>query len=324
VLSATSTHDSKRSEDARARLDVLSEMPDRWGRSVRAWAKSAAPRKQIVDGDPVPDSTEQLALYQALIGIDPFAEGSPGPYEFRAEEFARKAARERKVHTSWTDPDEKYEDALVAFVRTGPPGPKIRAFAEGLGIAGATNSLSQLLWKLTAPGIPDLYQGTERWWFALVDPDNRRPADFDAARRALTGLAECSPEELLETWHDGRIKLHVTRASLELRRADPELFEDRSYVALGTTGELADHVVAFSRRSKRRWAVTITPRLVAKQAGSFATGRRWGDTAVALPPRAPVSWRDVLTGSILEAADGSLLLTDVFSRLPVSLLVPAT
>src|SRR5439155_24475886 len=203
-----------------------------WGRSVRAWAKSAAPRKQIVDGDPVPDSTEQLALYQALIGIDPFAEGSPGPYEFRIEEFARKAARERKVHTSWTDPDEKYEDALVAFVRDvrSSPEPEIQGFARKLGIPAAANALAQALWKLTAPGIPDLYRGTERWWLALVDPDNRRPADVDAARRAVVALDECSPAELLESWPDGRIKLHLTRVALELRRTERELFSSGPYL----------------------------------------------------------------------------------------------
>jgi len=331
ALSATSTHDSKRSEDVRARIDVLAEAPERWRRALGKWTKVSSQLKQTVDGDPVPDPTEELVLYQTLLGLEPLGDGRPGPLAYRIEEFARKAARERKVHTSWTDPDEKHEDALVSFIRLLFDGDgralreDISAFGRGIAAAGATNALAQTLLKLAAPGVPDLYQGTERWFLALVDPDNRRPVDFEDAGRALESLAHASASTLVKTWSDGRVKLHLVRTALALRRSDPALFARGSCVPLEASGEHAGHVLAFARRLRGRWAIAAVPRLVSAigPSGSFPTGPEvWSDTSLALPKGAPTSWRDLLTDKDVEAKGDSLALGELFGTFPVALLVP--
>jgi (1->4)-alpha-D-glucan 1-alpha-D-glucosylmutase len=333
-LSATSTHDSKRSEDVRARIAVLSEVPDRWRRSVNRWAKLVGPLKQPVDGEPVPDPSEELLLYQTLVGVTPIGPDEGGDLPERLTEFARKAARETKAHTSWTDPDEKHEEALAGFIGSlfGSEGEELRsqigAFADKLGRAGATNSLAQLVWKIASPGVPDLYQGTERWSPTLVDPDNRGAVDFRAAQVTIASLPDpaggpTAVRALLRSYRDGAIKLHVVRSGLGLRRDAPELFARGSYSPVRARGKRAAHVLAFARRLGKQWAVAAAPRLTASFGTSgFPVGRTWDGTSLVLPSGAPLAWRDVLTGERRRAKSGVLPAREVFASLPIAFLVP--
>ncbi|MCA1833166.1 MAG: malto-oligosyltrehalose synthase [Actinomycetota bacterium] len=328
ALSATSTHDSKRSEDVRAVLSVLSEEPSAWSSAVRRWSDMAARWKQPVDGELVPDASEELLIYQTLVGVWPLDAADEAGLAARIESFARKAAREAKVHTSWMEPNEKHEDALLGFVRAlmGPEGAHLRsdlqAFRRRIEIAGVVNALAQVVVKVAAPGIPDFYRGTETWFLRLVDPDNREPFDLDRAAEMLASLPE-DPDELLRGWRDGRLKLHVVRAALALRRNDPELFTRGSYIPIEARGPRANSVLAFARRLRSRWAVAVVPRLVldATEPDRFPIGpATWNDTTLALPDRAPHRWRNVFTGAEISVTDGVIGLVDLLDRLPFALI----
>jgi (1->4)-alpha-D-glucan 1-alpha-D-glucosylmutase len=254
-----------------------------------------------------------------------------------------KAAREAKRRTGWTDPSEQYERSLRAFIRlvtrpSGPFGSEMERLVRRIGPAAATNSLALAVLKSVCPGVPDIYQGTELWDFSLTDPDNRRPVDF-AARRALLadlrpGIA--APDEsssadeggtaaaaLLKSWPDGRIKLHVLRALLHLRRAEPTVFDRGSYHLVETSGALGEHAMGIVRRHGRRWVVALVPRLTLGRAGPgrFPTGPGvWGSTRARLPVHAPRRLTDVLTGVTIEARGGALDVGRVFGTLPVAVL----
>jgi (1->4)-alpha-D-glucan 1-alpha-D-glucosylmutase len=337
-LSASSTHDSKRSEDARARIDVVSELPAAWRRTVARTERLAGPLTSHVEGERIPETGVLLSLLQDVIGAWPLGDGRDAKeFPDRIERFAIKAAREAKVHTSWIDPDPAYEEALAAFVRRlfGDEGTPVRAelerFRLRVDVAGCVNSLAQVVLKVAAPGVPDLYQGTERWFLRLVDPDNREPVDLGDGRDELGALPEAGAPPraiagLLRSWRDGRIKLHVTRSALRARRRHAELFEGGSYAPLLARGDRADHVVAFARRLGGRWAIAAAPRLTARLApsGGFPLGPRvWGTDALTLPRAAPSAWMDVLTGREVPADDGAIPLGALFVSLPVALLVPS-
>jgi (1->4)-alpha-D-glucan 1-alpha-D-glucosylmutase len=285
-----------------------------------------------VGGESVPDAAEELLLYQTLLGVM-----SPGPEDDeglagRVEGYALKAVREAKVRSSWIDPDLEREEALVSFVRSlfGPEGAELRGamatFLTRLSPAGAANALAQALWKTTAPGVPDVYQGTERWFLRLVDPDNRSPARLESAQETLRSLPDADVSGirvLSSSWQDGRIKLHVLRTGLNLRRSDPDLFERGSYVPIEARGTRSRHVLGFARRRGGRWAVTLTVRRGASmRAKRFPVGPVWHDTSLVLPNAAPSEWRDLLTGTKRRAESRELLLREVFADLPLALLVP--
>jgi (1->4)-alpha-D-glucan 1-alpha-D-glucosylmutase len=341
ALSATSTHDTKRGEDARLRLHVLAEAPREWAAAVRRWSEWNAPLRLAVDGAAVPDANEEWMIYQALLGAWPLDARAEGALGARFEAYLRKAAREAKVHTSWHDPDEAHETALLAFVEAalrrdadnGFPA-DFRAFARRVSFAGAMHALGQVVLKCAAPGVPDFYQGTELWDLSLVDPDNRRPVDFAARRRMLAALGKAEGrgrralvERLLARWPDGRLKLYVTWKALEARRADPELFARGEYVPLEVAGGVAGHACAFARRLHGRWAVAVVPRRLL--ALGLGPGRglapsRWRHATVRLPAAAPRRWRDALTGESLRVSakrGPAVALRRAWRRLPVSLLV---
>jgi (1->4)-alpha-D-glucan 1-alpha-D-glucosylmutase len=330
AMLATSTHDTKRSEDVRARLALLSEIPERWITAVRRW--SAMNEKHRRDG--WPDRNAEYLFYQTLVGAWPLSLD-------RALAYLEKAACEAKQHTNWSDRDAAYEAALRSFV-TGALGDRefveeVERFVQPLVRHGYVNSLAQTLLKLTAPGVPDLYQGTELWDFSLVDPDNRRPVDFALRPDALAALTQ-RPEtdglqafvdELLQHPTDGRIKLWVIHQTLQFRRSHAALFRDGSYLSLPATGKQAEHVCAFARTLNGAAALTIVPRMVL----GLAEGREvpplggdlWGDTRLLLPRRqAGRSFRNVLTDEVVGAEeDGThacLRLADVLGRFPVALL----
>jgi (1->4)-alpha-D-glucan 1-alpha-D-glucosylmutase len=301
TLLATSTHDTKRSEDVRARLVLLSETPARWEAAVRRWAARNARRRRRAG----PDHNAEWFLYQTLVGAWPIGVE-------RATAAMEKAVREAKEHTSWTAPDAAYEAALRDFVAGALADPEfvrdLEAFVAPLVAPGRVNALAQTLLKLTAPGVPDLYQGTELWTLTLADPDNRRPVDFASRRRLLAELDRLGPEELLARADEGLPKLWVVRQALALRRRRPGLFGPAGgYRALRARGARADHVVAFVRGEG---AVTVVPRLVLGLGGDFR------DTVLPLPEG---RWHDALSGARV-AGGADVPLAALLGRFPVALL----
>jgi (1->4)-alpha-D-glucan 1-alpha-D-glucosylmutase len=354
-LLATTTHDTKRGEDARARINVVSEIPDEWRQQVSKWMRINGRNRAKIHGAWVPDRNDEYLFYQALLGAWP-AEAAEMPVPERAPEglierlalYMAKAVREAKVHTSWIHQNEEYDRAVDHFVRRSLAGPAAKRFLlwfvpfqRRVARIGMVNGLAQLVLKLTSPGVPDFYQGSELWDFSLVDPDNRRPVDF-AARQALlapllTVLArldagetvEKEVKELIDEWTDGRIKLFVTTCGLRFRRMHTDLMLNGDYQPLDAEGSGADHLVAFARRDQSGTLVTIVPRLVMSLARDGSAlprgGRTWGTTSVVLPPEAgQLPYRHMLTGETLHATAGRVAVAEIFRTLPVGLLWAAT
>lgn len=283
-LLATSTHDTKRSEDVRARLNVLSEIPDEWKACLSRWGKLNRKKKLLADDQPAPDRNDEYLLYQTLLGVWPFElmDGAAhGAFKERIQCYMEKATKEAKVHTSWINPNKAYDDALRAFVdailddsHRNPFLDELKVFQRRVATCGIYNSLSQLLLKLTSPGIPDIYQGNEIWDFSLVDPDNRRPVDYRVRRQMLKSLKEriAGPEgglarlaqELLSSKEDGRIKLFVTYMTLRYRKAHQELFLEGDYRPLEGRGSRQDHLCAFGRKSGDQRIVVVAPRFFSR------------------------------------------------------------
>jgi (1->4)-alpha-D-glucan 1-alpha-D-glucosylmutase len=296
---ATSTHDTKRSEDVRARLAVLTEKPDEWAGAVNAWRDHHRRRGAGLIVDP----TTEYAFYQNLVGAWPVDAA-------RMSAYMEKATKEAKLNTSWIDPDEDYDERVRRFVETALSDEtfrsKVAAFVASLEPAATINALAQKLVALTAPGIPDLYQGTELWDLSLVDPDNRRPVDC-ARSAAMLANAERVPASGTLGMDDGCAKLHIVKRALAARRERPELFgPGAAYRAVEAAGPHAHRVVAFLRGGG---ALTIVPRLTARMAD-------WGDTTLEVPEGA---WTDVLTGRSHNA--GITRLDEILQPLPVALLL---
>jgi (1->4)-alpha-D-glucan 1-alpha-D-glucosylmutase len=331
-LSATSTHDTKRGEDVRARINVLSEIPGEWRRRVARWQRLNRRHRATVDGRPTPGANTEYMIYQTLVGAWPL---SPE----RLETYVLKAVREAKSHTSWVNPNTRYDEAIGAFARAILDPRRsaeflrdLEAFQARVAHFGVYNGLAQTLVKITAPGIPDFYQGSELWDLSLVDPDNRRPVDFDLRRRLLDGLAAriegghdvaALAAELLGKPGDGRIKLYVIRQALAVRRAHARLFVEGDYHPLEVSGPLAEHACAYARTTADDAVVTVVPRLLARRAVEeppVGTGY-WGeDTAVRLPGAIGERFRDTLAGAEIRVEGERLPLGRAFRTLPVALL----
>jgi (1->4)-alpha-D-glucan 1-alpha-D-glucosylmutase len=298
TMVATATHDTKRGEDVRARINLLSEIPGLWKDAVRRWADHNG--RYRANG--FPDRTMEYLLYQTLVGAWPIETD-------RAAAYMEKASREAKTHTSWTNPNPAYERALRAFVEGVLNDTEFKndlaAFVKPLIEPGRVNSLSQTLIKLTAPGIPDFYQGTELWDLSLVDPDNRRPVNYAARRRLLSELDEITPEQIWNRLDEGLPKLWIIRQALKLRSGRRLCGTESSYRGLFARGAKADHVVAFARGER---AVTLVPRFVMK------LGKNWGDTRLDLPAG---RWLNQFTG---ESVEKEIRLADLLKRFPVALL----
>jgi (1->4)-alpha-D-glucan 1-alpha-D-glucosylmutase len=341
-LNATSTHDTKRSEDVRARVNVLSELPGEWEKRLLLWSRWNEKKKRTVGGRRVPDRNEEILIYQTLLGAWPL-DGSEIPsFEERVAEYMIKAVREAKAFTRWDRPNAPHEEAVRGFVRAilrdagaNPFLEDLRPFREKVAHYGALNSLSQVLLKIASPGVPDFYQGTELWDFSLVDPDNRRPVDFAKRAFLLSELrsgesrgAATLLHEIITRWKDGRIKLYLTWKALNFRRRHRELFLGGSYLPLPVTGGKKEHVLAFAREHNGFWTAVAVPRLTTRLVapGEFPMGEAtWGtDGGLHLPAGSPERWTDVLTGEDLSAsaAEGGKLLPlgGVFRRFPVALL----
>ena len=346
ALSATSTHDTKRGEDVRARLNVLSELPGAWKSAVAKWRAVNRRFKIDADGRSAPDANEEYFLYQTLVGAWPFETDAESAARFSARivEYMMKALREAKVHTSWLSPDTGYEQAVTRFIeaildrrRPNMFLQTFQPFQTRVAEIGIYNSLAQLLLKITAPGVPDFYQGTELWDLTLVDPDNRRPVDYGQRQRLLAEVTEratriagdaAAPEpiaELLERRRDGRIKLFVMTQALAARARMRRVFEEGAYVPLTTTGSRRECVFGFARRHEDGIALACVPRLVATltpdASGPPIGSGVWGDTRIELPLNWSGPLRDVFTGAPVEADGRSLSAGAIFDRLPLALLV---
>ncbi|MDN5936730.1 MAG: malto-oligosyltrehalose synthase, partial [Nitrosospira sp.] len=381
AMLATSTHDNKRSEDVRARISVLSEIPEQWRRALSRWSKLNRGKHSQLDTDDTeraPSRNDEYLLYQILLGVWPFGAPStpntpstpdaadrlqPGPPDAvgsvrpgtldaeglarlseRVETYMLKVVREAKMHSSWINPNARYEEATRDFVRAllspEPANLFLRDFLPlqaQIARVGAFNSLSQLLLKLTSPGVPDIYQGNEVWDFSLVDPDNRRAVDYEARRAALQAIktmeadedAGASAQRLLDNLRDGRIKLYLTWKTLTFRRECEPLFRDGDYLSLKAHGERAEHVCAFVRHHGDDTLLVAVPRLLGGLMGEH--GRPpvgapvWGDTWLDLPPeRMHENWTNLLTGETfttqtLGEARG-FTLAQLFKSFPYALL----
>ncbi len=326
AMSTTATHDTKRGEDVRARLAVLSEIPEAFADCVARWREWNLPHRIQLERGPAPSPADELILYQSMIGVWPPGDADLPDLSDRLVAFMRKAGREAKERTSWLQPNEAYEGAVERFVRTAlaaagsPFLTDLAAFADRVARYGALNSLTQVTLKLTVPGVPDLYQGSELWDLSLVDPDNRRPVDFTLRRRLLSELTRRRDAdqaglatELLVSWRDGRVKLWLTHRLLQLRRRLPRLFTDGDYRPLEVDGTAARHVVAFARRLDESWILVAVPLLLGRltDVGEPPLGARvWSDTTLRLPADAPQSWRSVLTGRECSSPELASLLQD--------------
>lgn len=285
----------------------------------------------------VPDKNDEYFLYQTLIGAFPCDGDDDQIFVERIKQYILKAIREAKRHTAWLKPDTPYEEAFISFIEAilNPADNNqfldtFIPFQKRVATYGIYTSLSQPLIKITSPGVPDLYQGTELWDFSLVDPDNRRPVDFKKRERLLNDIITQAKDdlptllaELLTTREDGRIKLFLTWRALSARKRHGELFQKGSYIPLEVTGSLKDHVIAFARSYRGEWILTIAPRFLTAVVTSdkHPFGREvWEDTRIELSENAPTSWKDVFTAGCITS-DKTLFIGDALKQFPVALLI---
>jgi (1->4)-alpha-D-glucan 1-alpha-D-glucosylmutase len=340
-MSATSTHDSKRSEDVRARINVLSEIPTEWHRKVRTWREMNRDKKTFHDAVGEPTPNDEYLLYQTLVGAWPAGDQANNPPERfigRIREYMLKAVREAKEKTSWGNQNKRYEDAVSKFVGgvLGSQGFRddFIPFQRKISHFGMLNSLSQTLIKLSVPGVPDTYQGNESWEFNLVDPDNRRSVDYELRRQVLAEFAAlckngCDEQstyarELATKMDDGRIKAYLIWKTLNLRKQHPDLSKLGEYVPLDTTGDYAKHLFAFARRHKEQTLIVLTPRLcvqLLRGEPRMPSGEEvWHDVQIKIPGN-PAHFRNLFTGENFVAEGGKLLAKHLFQNFPVALLL---
>ncbi|MGL5080820.1 MAG: malto-oligosyltrehalose synthase [Microcoleaceae cyanobacterium] len=341
AMSSSSTHDTKRSEDVRARLNVISEMPDEWEANIRNWIELNRSKKVEEDGQLVPDGNDEYFLYQTLVGAYPFLEEDYPEFIERIKQYVIKAIREAKVHTAWLRPDSTYEEGFMEFIDQilCPSGDNeflvtFRPFQQKIAFYGIFNSLSQTLLKMTSPGLPDFYQGTELWDLSLVDPDNRRPVDFqqrlsflqEIKRRCRTGIKGLI-EDLMTTWEDGRLKLFLITKVLGVRKKYLGIFQKGHYQPLTVTGKHKGHIIAFARTYGESAAITISPRFLSHvtQASLFPLGESvWEDTAVEIPSQfINRTWREVIADQDIPESS-HVLVGQILQSFPAALLITVT
>lgn len=339
-MNATATHDTKRGEDVRARINVISELPEEWESNIKGWSRINRSKKTTLRGREVPDRNDEYFLYQTLAGAFPLNADQEANFLERLKAYIVKAVREAKVHTEWLKPDLAYENAFTAFVDEilkPVEGNRflreLESFANQISFHGMLNSLAQTLLKMAAPGIPDFYQGTELWELSFVDPDNRRPVDYPKRAELLAELKRRERDDraallkdLFLHWQDGRVKLYVIYRALQFRRDQRAVFNDGSYTPFQASGQAAQHICAFERRKDDARAVVVVPRLTAKLINpqNFSAAEVWQESALLLPHDAPIHWSNVFTGEKLEVGfseDKKILpLASVFHEFPVALL----
>jgi (1->4)-alpha-D-glucan 1-alpha-D-glucosylmutase len=312
---------------------AISEIPEGWRRSLPKWRMATRRWKKTLDEMEAPDANEEYLLYQTLLGTWPMsAKGTPEPrvgadYVQRIQNYMTKALNEAKLNTSWIQPNEEWLTATREFVAKilEPTSrnkflPLFLPVAEQIARVGAINSLAQVLLKLTSPGVPDIYQGNEIWDFSLVDPDNRRPVDYKRRAEMLSCLSTRTPEELLQNWADGRIKMFLTQRALHFRSEHVDLFRNGDYLPLRASGVFADCIIAFARNLDRQSVIVIVPRL-SSRVGFPPIGDKWKDTSIELPEGFPLErWRQIFTGHELWIKDRQIRLADAMSILPFAMI----
>lgn len=343
TMNATATHDTKRSEGVRARINVLSEMPDEWQAHLELWAKLNARHKEDVDRRPVPYPTEEYFLYQTLLGVWPLDRDPCESLVARVQAYLVKATREAMVHTRWTRPNQKHEDALQRFVaRILSPEAEdflndFRPFQRQIAYYGMVNSLAQLLLKITSPGVPDFYQGSELWDLRLVDPDNRGPVDFDGRISKLALIEQkqtTDPQnlipDLVSRWHTGCIKLFLMQKAIRFRSQNAALFEEGDFAPLEAAGERSQNIVSFMRRRQGSQVLIAVPRWLSQLSETSSPRQEadWKDTLLLLPSGSPSNWTSVITGEDLAASDQAgkkaLRAGSMFQNFPVALLTSSS
>ncbi len=319
-MNATSTHDTKRGEDVRCRINVLSEIPGEWKNSLSSWSRLNNAKKKKIYGVPVPDRNDEYFIYQTLIGTFPESFEGYDEYIKRIRDYMIKSVREAKVHTAWIKPDIEYEEKLLHFIdRILTPSDKniflkkLGSFSRWISFYGMLNSLSQVIIKIASPGVPDFYQGTELWDLHLVDPDNRGIVDYSLRQDYIQYIEEMEMRdlpglirELWDTRSDGRIKLFLIHRLLHARNRMSKLFADGEYIPLETTGRFSDSVIAFLRIYGNQASIAIAARLLTSMVseGVLPAGELWSDTAVHLPQGFTAEVRDAITGSEIQIQGG--------------------
>lgn len=338
-MNATATHDTKRGEDVRARLNVLSEIPEEWEKQVKSWREINHSHKIHIRSKEVPSANDEYFFYQSLIGTYPFDESDNAKFIERLKDYMLKSVREAKVQTAWLRPDTAYEEGFLAFVEKVLAPSKSNQFLKEfvpfqkrIANYGIFNSLSQTLLKYAAPGVPDTYQGTELWDLSMVDPDNRRPVDYEQRMVILKNIKNRAKtdnpkliEELLSTKEDGRIKLFITYKLLQARQENVEVFQKGSYLPLEVVGKFKDNIVAFARCFNNQMAIAIAPRFLTNliEEGRYPCGEQvWEDTQLQIPQQLQSNWQDIFSKQVISnSKSGSIAIAQILQHLPVALLL---
>ncbi|WP_316847165.1 malto-oligosyltrehalose synthase [Pedobacter psychrodurus] len=330
-MNASATHDTKKGEDIRARLSVLSDLPEDWAQLVRRLKKSfAALQKQHTSFKQLHDNDIYLLL-QTIIAALPFQEDDDPDIDKRLAQFIVKALRESKKRSDWANPDEDYEENLTQFSQAILAEEQecyrlIREFLKQIADFAIINSLGQLTLKFTCPGIPDIYQGTELWDLSLVDPDNRRPVDYDNRTSLMSALD--APVDFKTLWQErfsGKIKMWLTKTLLKIRKSESEVFERGAYIPLQVKGKYSQHICAFARQYKQRWLISVVPLGLArccKIQKVSAVNFDWEDTAIVLPNDAPLGWENLLTGKkeYKDPLHEGILISQLFNHAPLAVI----
>jgi (1->4)-alpha-D-glucan 1-alpha-D-glucosylmutase len=337
TMNCTSTHDTKRGEDIRARINVLSEIPEEWEAQLKKWQEMNAPQKDCIEGLDVPAPNDEYFLYQTLLGAFPFYESEYSAFIERLKDYVIKAIREAKVNSGWLRPNTAYEEAFIKFVDNLLKDSEdnefltsFRPFQQKIQHYGVFNSLSQTLLKITSPGLPDIYQGTELWDLSFVDPDNRRPVDFEK-RQAFLKEIKTKIEtdilsllsELMAAPEDGKIKMFLIYQALKARGENLELFQRGDYQKLAVLGSLKDKIVAFSRKCGARAAIIIAPRLLTDliKEGEYPLGEQvWQETRISLASGSSFVWKNAITNQEIQSED-TLWMRDILKDFPVAILI---
>lgn len=329
AMIATATHDTKRGEDARARLLALSEMPQEWSKALALWQEMAAPHLSKVNGASAPDANDQVILLQALLGAWPLEllekpeRKKLDPFRERVEGYLTKALREAKRHTSWVAPNDAYEQAALKLLRVmlDPKSSFLEHFsplARRLSALGMLNGLTRTVLKMTLPGVPDIYQGTELWDFSLVDPDNRRPVDYASRTKALEAKEPLNA--LMRNWADGRIKQRILSALLHDRAQSPGLYAEGDYRPLEIEGSRSDHLLGYIRWHGNEALAVAVPRLWAGLTGAdelIFDVVAWKDTSIDLPQG---RWMNVITGGEIAIPRDRTRVSDLMQDIPFAVL----
>ncbi len=328
TLNASSTHDTKRGEDVHARLNVLSELPAEF-RSFLEQIRNVAPQKKQIGSVFAPDGNEEFCLYQTLLGAYPWSQTEQEAFLERVKLYMLKALREAKVHTNWITPNLPYEEAVATFTTNLLDSQTFKEaflpFQKKIAYYGAYNSLSQTLLKITCPGVPDFYQGSELWNLSLVDPDNRGIVDYELGQRLLLEIRQLqishSPELLCDI-SSGKLKLYLIIKALRFRGKYKLLFEEGMFLPLDVKGMYAENVVAFCRKTQVNYALVVVPRFLTGLLKPEAvwSSINWGDTYISLPSDAPTKWTETFTGKTVQTNTGQLFLHEVLDVFPVALL----